>query len=681
MTCERGRGDDSDTWRVPADSVAFFYAPDLGLREWSVTMDVFHPGGNGPQVILGRQIHEFFTGRPDLPRTSVTAYGLTAAATAKFAFPASRWTVLSFERRGGTLRIASGDEWILEAADPDASRTIKDLEIHLAEGTQLRGFEVRGGGSSSARWRPKRSKSARRFVSIDFFDDTIAGAWTREGVEHQMRIYRKSGIERVYFLPASAAGDGFWQQRMPSRPQHADNILQTREAIGEFLPAFASAAKAQDLEFFAVSKPFDEAFPGAVFPPGSGEAEHYGRLPSLSGAAWWASDWVSRNPGLRMKRHPDDLLAAERAAPVHRVVLRSEVPAPGIGFEVWGSSDNRHYCRLECKASRQGDCQIEFLLPPHSPSYLAVTRQPGILGVFGNRLDSLLGCYDAKDRPLPISFGIASDVSRRYRAGTFPQVSFAFDVNQVGKQRVDSRKSFWFMLEDSPLGVAVGYEPFLLGAPASVYPEVRQHWLEQIRWCFDCGCDGVDIRIGSHNRTFDWERYGYNDEVLAQVGHDAGPEQVRTFLGRCYSGFLRSARSLAGEHGRKLHLHLEHGFHPARLPCAMNSHFSWEEWLAEGMADEVTLTTHSAGAGIMPPMAKMATSLGIPFNVRPYFNGMVGGRHAQTMVGQALRDLENFAADGLNIYENAAFFAVNGQGMPQPGKSAPWWELLTGRSL
>jgi hypothetical protein len=359
------------------------------------------------------------------------------------------------------------------------------------------------------------------------------------------------------------------------------------------------------------------------------------------------------------------------------MVVRSEGSASGVFLVLWGSGDNRHFKKLPCRGSLTDAHTLEFLLPPGAPRYLALTREGGE-GAFGHRLEELVACFDASGRPVPVTFATTTDVLRRLRQGAFPEATFAFDVTHSGKQLCTSGKSFFWISEAAPLGIVPGVEPYMLGAPCPVYPEVRRHWLDQLQRCFKAGCDGVDIRIANHNRSFAWERYGFNQPVLEALGKNPSAPAVRAFLGEAFTGFLREARLLADTDGKRLHLHFEHGFNPPHLPCSTNITFEWERWMEEGLADEATLLTHSAGAGIIPPMARKASSLGIPVNVRPYLNGMVGGSYARSMVRRMLCDLELFGADGLNIYENAAFFSVDPNGEPVPGKGAGWWEVLTG---
>lgn len=672
---------DGGGWIAPRNSAAFYFAPDLGCREWSLTLEVRHDEGRSPTVILGRQIHEFLTGHPGQPRAAIGSYGLTAASTGTFSFPVGQWTVLECGRSAGVLRVGFRGGPALEAADPDPGRPIKDLEIHLPHGTRLRGFDIQGGGNPAERWRPRPRRGIRRAVTIDFFDDTIDGFWTKRGIGKLLDIHRRSGISRVCFIPTNPVDDGFWDQRVASRPAHRGHILRTRGEIGEFLPAFAEAAHARGLEFFAVYKPFEEALPGAGFPEGSEDGKKYGRLPSLSGPVWWASDWITRHPELRLQRHPADLAEAGGAGPVHRLIARSECPAPGVSLALWGSQDNRHFEKMSCRGRALDESTLEFLLPANPPRYLALSREAGGEGRFGHRLEELVSCFNERGRPVPVTWGTVTDVSRRLRQGAFPEATFAFDVTHSGRHVPNCGRSFFWISEDTPLGIVAGVEPFMLGAPCPAYPEVRRHWLDDIRRCFDAGCDGVDIRIANHNRSFVWERYGFNHPVLESAGKDPSVPAVRSFLGEAYTGFLREARGLADALGKRLHLHFEHGFNPPQLPCSTNIAFEWERWLEEGLADEATFMSHSAGAGIMPAMARKASALGIPVNVRPYLNGMVGGGYARAMILGMLRDLERFGADGLNIYENAAFFTVDAHGEPAPGKGAAWWEVLTGERI
>ncbi|HWL55035.1 MAG TPA: hypothetical protein VNQ90_21510, partial [Chthoniobacteraceae bacterium] len=525
-------------------------------------------------------------------------------------------------------------------------------------------------------WRPVPGRSLFRSVTIDFNDDVAPAPWTHETIARQMEYYRKADIRRLYFLPTAKPEDGYWRMPPELYPKHRQNIIQSAENLGDFLPVFAAAAKANDIEFVAVYKPFDQAFEkdGLRF---AQESPEYGdHFHSLSGIIARSTDWLRRHPQLRMQRHPGDLEAVAVCGPIRRLVLEAETASgPAVEFSLWTSERNGPYTRFEGLPTRREGARWEWEVAPGTPPYLAIRRERGSSGRFGNHLGALLRAYDGAGRPVPICLAVASDVSRGKRAGPFPDAAFYFDVNFASRQPVDTLDSYWWMHEETPVALVKGVEPYLVGAPSPLHAAVRKHWLGEVARCIEAGCDGVDLRVANHNRTMTWERYGYDTSQLRESA--ASPGEVRTALGHGWSLFVEEASRLVRSHGRRLHLHLEPGFQPASLPCEMNIAFEWTKWLENGWADEVTLMSNFPATGSMPVMIRTAQERKIPVNLRPYFNSLLRGRHADRLIGQIIEQTRECGLDGLNLYENAAFFRVAADGELRCSYPEAWARLTS----
>jgi len=52
--------------------------------------------------------------------------------------------------------------------------------------------------------------------------------------------------------------------------------------------------------------------------------------------------------------------------------------------------------------------------------------------------------------------------------------------------------------KDGYIAVACGKPEYMLGNLHPIYPEVRQHWCDLLRYCLDRGADGVNIRTANH---------------------------------------------------------------------------------------------------------------------------------------------------------------------------------------
>ncbi len=148
------------------------------------------------------------------------------------------------------------------------------------------------------------------------------------------------------------------------------------------------------------------------------------------------------------------------------------------------------------------------------------------------------------------------------------------------------------LVKTGELAVARGKSRYISGALHPLYPEVRENWLEHVKFCVDRGVDGVNIRIANHNRSYEPWAHGFNEAVLQRTEHRDNIAEVRRINGQAYTQFLREARELLHAHERELGVHLnsEHFRHDDRSPfsCKLPRNFDWqwELWLRE-IADYV----------------------------------------------------------------------------------------------
>lgn len=125
------------------------------------------------------------------------------------------------------------------------------------------------------------------------------------------------------------------------------------------------------------------------------------------------------------------------------------------------------------------------------------------------------------------------------------------------------------------------------------YPEVRANWLGTIRGLLDCGVDGVNVRCSSHYhfRSTDPQDYGYNEPVLEALPNPENRAAVAKANGDALTGFMREVRTLVGEYGKQLGVHvLAPAFHDreeegGQLDFALVD-WQWREWVRE-IADYV----------------------------------------------------------------------------------------------
>jgi hypothetical protein len=140
--------------------------------------------------------------------------------------------------------------------------------------------------------------------------------------------------------------------------------------------------------------------------------------------------------------------------------------------------------------------------------------------------------------------------------------------------------------KEGALAVACGKPDYLMGILSPVYPEVREHWLEMIRFCLDRDVDGINLRISNHTfSTESWE-YGFNDPVLVATGGKTDFHSVSRVNGNAYTGFLEEARKLVKSRKKSLAIHLETNL---LIPddrgkistYPYNFEWQWEKWVNE----------------------------------------------------------------------------------------------------
>jgi hypothetical protein len=97
---------------------------------------------------------------------------------------------------------------------------------------------------------------------------------------------------------------------------------------------------------------------------------------------------------------------------------------------------------------------------------------------------------------------------------------------------------------DGYIAAACGKPEYMLGNLHPVYPEVREYWLDLVRFCLDQGVDGINIRVANHTKLPDYWEYGFNEPVIQASGGKTDYPTVSRINGEAYTQFLREARDL-----------------------------------------------------------------------------------------------------------------------------------------
>jgi hypothetical protein len=271
---------------------------------------------------------------------------------------------------------------------------------------------------------------------------------------------------------------------------------------------------------------------------------------------------------------------------------------------------------------------------------------------------------DTEGRVLPISLATLTNP----RGLDVEEGGFAFDYPIDVADAIDDYR--W--LDDGrSLAVAVGRDPYLHGAPCEGYGDVRAWWMDEINACLAAGVDGVDIRIVNHNRTFDWSEFGFNDCLVDAFRERHGidirrepfdREMLRRLRGDTYTGFLRSAREEIKRAGKAMHVHVSSRMLSPDWHTEMEIHFDWEQWIGEGLMDELTLKMSSMRGGLAPRVLRAAREAGIKVNFCPYLNGVPRASSGPDVMRHIVHETVEGEADGFVFYENAALMTARADG-------------------
>lgn len=215
-------------------------------------------------------------------------------------------------------------------------------------------------------------------------------------------------------------------------------------------------------------------------------------------------------------------------------------------------------------------------------------------------------------------------------------------------------------------------------ALSPVYPEVRAHWLERVRFCVERGVDGVIVRTQGHNWPVDPWAYGFNPPALAAAGGSENSADVARANGEAYTLFMRETAGLLHAAGREMGVQVyttmlgaddRPGAWHAGALVPRNIEYQWRTWIAE-IADFVEFR----GAFTMRPenirravdlVGLAAREAGKPFT---YQSSRAGGvvsfdgphDHLAWEIENIVRDHPDVSA--YNLYETAAFTRFDARG-------------------
>lgn len=480
----------------------------------------------------------------------------------------------------------------------------------------------------------------------------------------------------------------------------------------DILAEAAESAHAHGLEFYAEIKPFEGGGFGDTLPHSLPLPKDALTLNDMRGIYPIARPFVARNKDMCLKRRPGTY---EFNGPITsiRLIKRDDKATrirPGH-ISLWTSSTNNRFSRYEgplsfresvewrqtYPTSRQ--CRVlhlEGLQIPFDHKYILIrcSLSDG-QGDFTNERGNIVELEGPNQKIIPnilstgpVNFNAYRD---RYLSALYKQLVRYFQLPEVQAELFNQKKAeehyqdFYSFNErikitdpytldkEGYVAIACGKPEYMLGNLHPIYPEVREHWLDMVRYCLERDVDGINIRHSNHTRSpEDWE-YGFNDPVIKATGGRTDYPLIRRVNGDAYTQFLREARDLIKSRGKSITIHLyAQMLAPDDRPWRLNYippnfEWQWEKWVKE-IADDLefrgawTLRPWNLRQ-VMDTFSSVTSAAQKPL----YFQGnqkelSFGGPHNFTC--REIDMINNHPGlDGFVLYETAGFTRMNEAGV------------------
>lgn len=647
-----------------------------------------------------------FTTAVDLTRGThrITFYGpraLNRTKTEPLAVQGARHLV-AFEFDQGRIRATVDGREVITGSEPSPSPAFGLLGLGFHEDCRVHRVRIFGGDPLNAPPFPVLPRRGSLFdleVAVDFVDDLMAAPWDAGMLDRLFGEFREWGVRRCQWIYYGTRADGWWD--------HAGwapwNVERTHENLGEVFPAAVRAAHAHGIEIHALIKPFDMGFYYSE-PDGLPTASSRGKLPRIGGSKRWIANFPARYRDLVMARKPGTYGPAVNDA-FTRIDLVHEASDP-IAFaadqvELYVSNDNATYHRYDGAFSVSESIE-DVPVWEHTASggrptdqrrrsrvlrlegfsirdpFLAL-RFPGRAQSFANTFLDLIHVYGERGEERRLTYGLLPRAPLQgpderdpepHGARDFREVGVEFDVApgpvpavQPGYDFITTRH----VLDAGHgfLAIARGKEPGPIAALSPSFPRTREWWLSWVRDALDAGADGVEARVRAHNYNLDWACFGFEPPVVHEFRRrygvdllatdDFDREAWRRLRGEGYTQFLREASTLVRSRGKVFGIHVSPtlDMDPA-IGAAMDIHWDWRTWLAEGLADRVTAKEVWPGTRLAQELLAYTRTHATPVIFSPYGLTLWSRPGGERTVSEWIRLAREQGFDGYQFYECCA---------------------------
>jgi len=194
------------------------------------------------------------------------------------------------------------------------------------------------------------------------------------------------------------------------------------------------------------------------------------------------------------------------------------------------------------------------------------------------------------------------------------------------------------------------------------HKEARDHVLRFLDTCLRTGVDGVDLRLSSHNSTFEPMAYGFNEPVVAEFRRRFGVDPLtedfdwfewQALHGEYLTQLMREASAFLRERGKKCQVHLGHYVAAdKRQYGVLNLYHDWKTWLREGLVDGVSFQDETVDSPHWHEVRELTDEMGIPFYYRRRHSAQRPGETWTDLEARLSREASDFGMDGMILYEN-----------------------------
>jgi hypothetical protein len=399
----------------------------------------------------------------------------------------------------------------------------------------------------------------------------------------------------------------------------------------DLLEEATKSAHAHNLEFYAEIKPFEGGAFGLLLPGTMPCPPRCGAYQDLRGIFPNMRRFEAQNPTLSLKRKPGTFECTEPVAAIHLIKsdnLPTRVKAEHLS--IYTSASNNHFKPYSGPVSFRETIERRFRFPywkqcrvfhlenleiPEGHKYFLIRCSiADEKGDFSNEKGNIIEFIGAGGNLLPYTLSTGpvrlQDHADFYYSKLNQKVIPYLKVPEVlaeinNRRKMEEHYRDYYAFGDynvadmitldkiGYLAAVCGKPEYLAGQLHPVYPEVREYWLNMIRFCLDRGVDGINIRTANHTLSPECWDYGFNEPVLKATQGNWDYVTLSKINGDSYTQFLREAQQLVKSRGKSLTIHLETELiipddrgKLSSLPY--NFEWQWKTWATE-IADELEI--------------------------------------------------------------------------------------------